>query len=93
MAMSNKVVKIQFPIDEELFQSLKETREEFTREVLFYTAVMLYRKRKLSLGKAAQFAGLPKVEFIQKLQQENEHIFDYSDSELDSILLDASKIE
>ncbi len=38
---------------------------------------MLYRKNKLSLGKAAELAGYDRLTFIQKLQMENEPTYDY----------------
>ena len=38
---------------------------------------MLYRKNKLSLGKAAELAGYDRLGFIQKLQVENEVVFNY----------------
>ncbi len=45
--------------------------------MLFHHALMLYRKNKLSLGKAAELAGYDRLGFIQKLQVENEVIFNY----------------
>ncbi len=45
--------------------------------MLFHHALMLYRKNKLSLGKAAELAGCDRLGFIQKLQVENEVIFNY----------------
>ncbi len=45
--------------------------------MLFNHALMLYRKNKLSLGKAAELAGYDRLTFIQKLQLENEPIYDY----------------
>jgi predicted HTH domain antitoxin len=63
------------------------------RETLFSAALVLYRKRKLSLGKAAELAGYDKIEFIEKLQQEEEFIFDYTDEEIDEIYEDAEKIK
>ena len=55
-------------------------------------ALTLYRKRKLSLGKAAELAGYNKVDFIKKLKQENEYVFDYNTDELDEIMNDADGI-
>ena len=45
--------------------------------MLFHHALMLYRKNKLSLGKAAELAGYDRLGFIQKLQVENEVVFNY----------------
>jgi predicted HTH domain antitoxin len=54
---------------------------------------LFYRKRKLSLGKAAELAGFSKMDFIEKLQQEKEYIFDYSENEMDEIFDDVNKIK
>ncbi|NIT61649.1 MAG: DUF3368 domain-containing protein [Aliifodinibius sp.] len=37
--------------------SVKQSKDEFSKEILFFAALVLYRKRKLSLGKAAELAG------------------------------------
>ena len=57
--------------------SVKEKQEDFIKTMLFNHALALYRKNKLSLGKAAELAGYDKLSFIQKLQLENEPIYDY----------------
>ncbi len=61
--------------------------------VLFLSAFHLYRKRRLSIGKAAELAGCTKIDFIEKLQREKEHIFDYSEEEMDEIFEDAENIK
>jgi predicted HTH domain antitoxin len=87
--MSERVINISFPIKENILISLKETKEQFTKEMLYSTALVLYRKHKLSLGKSAEFAGYSKIDFIKKLQGENEFIFDYTDDEIDEIFSDS----
>ncbi len=57
--------------------SVKEKQEDFIKTMLFNHALILYRKNKLSLGKAAELAGYDRLTFIQKLQLENETIYDY----------------
>jgi len=86
------MVKIDFSIKENILLSLKQTQEEFKREILFMSALMLYRKRKLSLGKAAELAGYTKIGFIERLQQEQKFIFDYTNDEIDEIFADADKL-
>ena len=65
--------------------SLKESTDEFSQELLYLSALMLYKRRKLSLGKAAELAGYNKIDFIFKLKTEGEAIFDYNDDEIDEI--------
>ena len=88
----SRIVNISIPIKENILLSVKETKDEFTKEVLFLSALFFYRKRKLSLGKAAELAGYSRIEFIEKLQIENEDIFDYNEEELDEIFEDSKKI-
>ena len=80
--MSEKIIDITFPVKENILLSLKENKEDFTKEILFSSALTLYRKHKLSLGKAAELAGYNKIEFIEKLNHEKEYIFDYDTEEI-----------
>ncbi|NOQ35769.1 MAG: UPF0175 family protein [Methylococcaceae bacterium] len=91
--MSEQIINISFPVKEGILTSLKETKDEFTKDVLFLSALLFYRKRKLSLGKAAELAGYNKMDFIEKLQQEEEYIFDYSENEMNEIFADVNKIK
>ena len=91
--MTEKLITISFPIKETILSSLDASKDDFTREVMFSTSLYLYRKRKLSLGKAAELAGYTRMDFIQKLQEDGEFIFDYTDAEIDEIFQDAQKVE
>ncbi len=64
-------------ISDDFLITLKEQQGEFIKTMLFHHALMLYRKNKLSLGKAAELAGYDRLGFIQKLQVENEVVFNY----------------
>ena len=88
----SRVVTISFPIREDILLSVRETKNEFTKEVMFLSALFFYRKRKLSLGKAAELAGYSRIEFIEKLQREKEYIFDYDEDEIEEIFEDSKKI-
>ena len=90
--MAEKVINISFSVKENILLSLKETKDEFAKEVLFLSSLVLYRKQKLSLGKAAELAGYNKIKFIEKLQEEKEYIFDYTDEEMNEIFEDAKKL-
>ncbi len=58
-------VKIEIP--EEVLISLKETPETIAREVGILAAVKLFELGKLSSGRAAQLAGVSRVEFLMLL--------------------------
>jgi predicted HTH domain antitoxin len=90
--MSQKIINISFPVNENILLLINQTKERFTQEVLYLTALFLWRKRKLSLGKASELAGYNKIEFIEKLQRDGEYIFDYNEEELDEIFEDAGKL-
>ena len=90
--MSERVITISFLVKENILLSLKETKDEFTKELLYSAALLLYRKKKLSLGKAAELAGYDRITFIEKLQKEDEYIFDYSEEELEEIFIDSENI-
>ncbi|SLM30429.1 conserved hypothetical protein [Desulfamplus magnetovallimortis] len=83
--MQERTVDISFPIKENILLSIKGTKDEFTNEVKYLSALYFYRKGRLSLGKAAELAGYTKIDFIEKLQKEKEHIFDYNEEEIDEI--------
>ena len=91
--MSERTIDITFPVKENILLSLKENKDDFLKEILFSSALQLYRKKKLSLGKAAELAGFSKIEFIEKLNAEEEFVFDYNDDELNEIIEDANRIK
>ena len=91
--MAEQIINISFPVNEGILTTLKETKDEFTKDVLFLSALLFYRKRKLSLGKAAELAGYNKIDFIDKLKNEKEYIFDYSEDEINDIFSDVAKIK
>lgn len=90
--MLEKTINISFPVNENILLSLKETQEQFTQDLRYLSALMLYRKKRLSLGKTAELAGYSKLDFIDKLRIENEAVFDYSDEEMDEVFADAQNL-
>jgi predicted HTH domain antitoxin len=77
-------------IDDSILLSLKETKEQLADDMKFYTAVMLYKKDKLSLGKAALFTGCNKADFLQRLEKENIPVFDFDHNIIKQIEDDSS---
>ena len=61
--------KIILEIPEEILISLKETPTELSRDIRMLAAVKLYEMGKLSSGRAAQLAGIPRVSFLQSLSR------------------------
>lgn len=90
--MLEKTMNISFAVNESVLFSLKENAEEFTQNLRFLSALMLYRKRRLSLGKASELAGFSKLDFIYKLQLEKEPVFDFNEEEMADIFADVAKL-
>lgn len=85
-------MNISFAVNDEILLSLKENAQEFTRDLRFLSALMWYRKQKLSLGKAAELAGCSKLEFIERLKLEHEAVFAYDEEQMREVFADAAKL-
>lgn len=79
----------QIEIDNSILLSLKSSSEELAYKMKLYTAIALYQKRQLSLGKSAQLLGMDRLGFIELLKREDIPIFDYSDKEMNEVFDDA----
>jgi len=86
-------VEIKLNVDEAILISMKEKKNEFKKMLLYYTALSLYRKGKLSLGKAAQLANYNRLDFIKKIQEDGEAVFDYDNELIDEMVRNASEEE
>lgn len=74
--------KIVLNIPDEILISLKETPSEFSKDILMLAAVKLYQMGKLSSGRAAQLAGIPRVSFLQSLARYGVPIFELTKEEI-----------
>jgi predicted HTH domain antitoxin len=63
----NTMSSISLEIPEEILISLKETPESLSREISILAAVKLFELGKLSSGRAAQLAGMSRIEFLTAL--------------------------
>ncbi len=75
----------QIEIDNSILLSLKNSADELAYKMKLYTAIVLYQKRQLSLGKSAQLLGMDRLGFIEVLKNEGIAIFDYNDQEMSEV--------
>ncbi len=69
-------------IPNEILVSLKESPQEFSKDLLMFAAMKLYELGKLSSGRAAQLAGVSRVGFLQSLSRFGVPIFNLTEKEL-----------
>ena len=73
-------IEIQCP--DEILISLKEDAATFSRDLRLTAAVKFYEMGRLSSGRAAEFAGLPRLVFLRRLADFGVPIIDESRDEL-----------
>lgn len=61
------MVRLTIDIPEEAFSALREERERFAAEMRLAAAVQWYHEGRLSGSKAAQIAGMSRLEFLDEL--------------------------
>jgi len=74
--------KIVLEIPDEVLISLKVTPIELSRDIRMLAAAKFYQMGKLSSGRAAQLAGIPRISFLQSLAQYGVPIFELTPEEL-----------
>jgi len=74
--------KIVLEIPEEVMISLKESPAVLSRDIRMLAAVKMYEMGRLSSGRAAQLAGVPRVSFLQSLSLYGVAVFSLSPDEL-----------
>jgi predicted HTH domain antitoxin len=79
--MSLKILTIPYP--EDLPEALGETPEEFECELRFLVAARLYELGRISSGRAAELAGMSRVEFLNRIGKYRISAFNYSLEELE----------
>jgi predicted HTH domain antitoxin len=71
-----KAVAITYPDD--LVLAVSTTSEEFEAQVRLMAALKMFELGKLSSGKAAELAGMPRVEFFEMCGRYRVSVFNYA---------------
>lgn len=79
-----KDVVVSYPDDLELAVHL--TAEEFAAQILLMAALKMFELGKLSSGKAAELAGISRIEFLEACARYRVPAFNYTAEELPSEL-------
>ena len=82
--MSREAITFEVPPD--LLAALKVGSEDLGRNIRLIAAIAYFQEKKLSLGKAAQLAGMNRLSFMDILGGRGIVIFDYDESMLASEL-------
>jgi predicted HTH domain antitoxin len=86
--MEKQTINIDFPSD--ILLALNETEDELKQRIKIELAVRLYNLQKLTIGKAAQIAGLSRLQF-EKILSENE--VPISNLTIDDVIEDSKKLK
>jgi predicted HTH domain antitoxin len=77
---------ISFEIPQDVLASLKTGPIDLAKNIRLVSAIAYFQEKKLSLGKAAQLAGMNRLAFMDVLAQRGIVLFDYDESMLQSDL-------
>jgi predicted HTH domain antitoxin len=77
---------VSFEIPQAVLASLKVGTMELARNIRLLAAIDYFREKKLSLGKAAELAGMSRLDFMDVLSGKGIVLFDYDESMLVSEL-------
>ena len=77
-----KTAEIKYRISEDILNSLNQNEKEFTDQSRLFTAMQLFKNHKISLGQAADIAGIKKEQLLIELDRYDLDFIDYAPSEL-----------
>ncbi|MFB2880404.1 UPF0175 family protein [Floridanema aerugineum] len=77
---------ISFQVSQDLLAALKIGSNQLGENMRLLAAIAYFQDKKLSLGKAAELAGINRIEFMDILAKKGIVIFDYDESDLDTEL-------
>ncbi len=81
-----------FEVSQDILASLKLGIKDLIQSMRLTTAIAYFQDKKLSLGKAAELAGLNRLCFMDILAQRGIVVFDYDESVAESELRGISQL-
>lgn len=81
--------KLTIPLSEDLLTASGQTPEALEDELCFLLAVKLYEMKRLSIGKAADFCGKGKIEFMDALGRLGVPVINLDDDQIQEDLRNA----
>ncbi len=78
-----RTLNINIPISEDVLFVLKKDEKSLQEEARKILALQFFKERKLSLGKAAELAGMDKDDFATLLGKNQIDIYQYTERELE----------
>lgn len=82
--MSERAITLELPEDLDL--AVKTTPEELGAQIRLMAALKMFELGKLSSGKAAELAGMSRVEFFEMCGRYRVPVFNYAPEELEAEL-------
>ena len=82
--MEVEELKIKYPKGFEF--AVHMTKDEMEQHIRLMAALKMFELGKVSSGKAAELAGMPRVEFLEACGKYHVNIFNYPDEELEQEL-------
>lgn len=82
--MSNETIT--FEVSQDILAALKMGATDLSQQLRLLAAIAFFQNKQLSLGKAAELAGLNRLAFMDLLAQKGIIVFDYDESALQTDL-------
>ena len=80
---------LSIPYSDDLLIATGQSKEALEQELRFLLAVKLFELRRLSLGKAAQLCGMPKINFMDEVSRMGVPVINLDDDQIKDELKNA----
>ena len=87
-----ETVSLELKLPSDLLPLLRKSRREMEQDAQLWVALELFRRRKISAGKAAELAGVSLSEFMDATREQGVAWVSYTDEELKSELDEAETV-